>query len=367
MPLSLPVAIPSLFSLLGGGEESGPGAMSFVLSSPMSSLQLSTTASSSTSSASSNPNTKKRKPCGRHGPLGRRGGPFFPPDFFSASPENENESLLTMVAVGGGSPEEADRASFPLALPRENGAAAAAGRQELAPPSSSSSPSPPSGSPFEVLSSLVRALESAANGGDGRGAIGPQSFLLSTVVDSEGRDAPLAEKKKTLDDDDEEEEEEEEQEDDDEDEEEEGSMEQQQQQEEGENESGGDDLPEEESAWVSSFAAENAGDNERALLQDELSRRLPPSFSLASFFVDDRYLGMLGFALLCAASGAAWVATVSVARRIRGGGEGADDDDDASSSLLEPLAGGAKEPKGATTIENPLYYGVVSAADFVEK
>lgn len=284
-----------------------------------------------------------------------------------------------MVVVGGGSPEAADTASFPLALPREN--EQGGGGQGL----SSSSSSLPSGNPFEVISSLVRALESAASGGGSGGTTSSPpaslSFSLSAAADSEGRDAPLAEKKTSLSDGEEEEPE------DDEDE----GMEQQQlqQQEEGEEENGSsdgsddgssngsdDDLPEDERAWLSSFAAENAGENERALLQDELSRRLPSSFSLAAFFVDDRYLGMLGFALLCAASGAAWVATVSAVQRIGGeaGKKGLEtrrelergSDGEISSSLLEPLAGGA-ELEGAKTIENPFYNRVVSAADFVEK
>ena len=278
-----------------------------------------------------------------------------------------------MVVVGGGSPQQADAASFPLALPREDDESE---KEDLS--SSSSSSSLVSGGPFEVFSSLFRALEAAAAGGSG-GFISPspeRSFLLS----SEGSDAPLAEKKKKgnfggeNDDDDEEEEEE-----DDEDE----SSSSTEQQQEIDTSSGEElDLPEGETTWLSSFSAENAGENERALLDDELSRRISPSSSFSSsvtsFLVDDRHLGLWGFALLCTASGAAWVATVSAVKRERrrisrerGRESDKEDEDEFSPSLLEPLAGGpgrkgGREEEGGA-IDNPLYYGVVSAADFVER
>jgi len=322
MPLSLPLGLPSLFSLLGGssglteGEEqerSGPGAMMMHLLPQQLSASPSfsfSSASSASTSALQNPaassNKEKKGPCGRHGPLGRRGGPFFAPEFFESiksngeGEEGAGEQLVTMVVVGGGSPEQVDASSFPLALPHENG-------EETS--SSAAALSGPNG-PFDVFSSLFRAFESAAaaagsDGGGGGGGIRRSSLRLSPP-DSEGRDAPLAEKKGSGSDEDEEHFD-----DDDDDDDDDEILEQQQQQQ------PSDASQQEETLWLSSSplaaATENAasfddGDDDDELSSSSLSPSLSP-FSLTSF-VDDRYLGMLGFALLCAASGAAWVATV---------------------------------------------------------
>ena len=216
---------------------------------------------------------------------------------------------------------------------------------------------------MEVFSSLVRALEAAANGASG-GIISSGGMSGN----SEGLDAPLAEKKKSLLIDDEEDDDDEDDDDDDDE-----GMEQQEQQQEEEEEAESDDEGDEVEV-------------EEDLSEDELFSSSSPSFSPPSFspltaFVDDRRLGMLGSALLCAASGAAWVATVSAVaavrgegrrlleerRRSKGGGGGYEElaFSSSSPSLLEPLAG-AEGFKSVT--QNPLlYYGVVSAADFVDK
>ena len=326
---------------------------------------MTTTTQLSTSTPTSALAKKARRgPCGRHGPFGRRGGPFFAPDFFSSSfsssssssPPDEEDSLVTMVVVGGGTPESADAASFPLALPRE---------RQL-PPSSLPSPSLSGNGPLEMFTSLVRALEAAASGGSGGGVVGSrQTFLLS------GDNEPLAEKKILSDDDDDDDDGEK-----DEDEDVESGAEQQQhhqeEEDEEEDEAESDGLPEAEAPWLSSLAAESAaagGDGELGA---------SPLSATPASFDGRRPLGSsLGFALLCAASGAAWVATVSAAKRAgeKASSEGQRDDDkeippSSSSPLLEALAGAGKEGFESTlesSVENTLYYGVVKAADFAEK
>lgn len=263
---------------------------------------------------------------------------------------------MTMVVVGGGTPESADAASFPLALPRE---------RQL-PPSSLPSPSLSGNGPLEMFTSLVRALEAAASGGSGGGVVGSrQTFLLS------GDNEPLAEKKILSDDDDDDDDGEK-----DEDEDVESGAEQQQhhqeEEDEEEDEAESDGLPEAEAPWLSSLAAESAaagGDGELGA---------SPLSATPASFDGRRPLGSsLGFALLCAASGAAWVATVSAAKRAgeKASSEGQRDDDkeippSSSSPLLEALAGAGKEGFESTlesSVENTLYYGVVKAADFAEK
>ena len=268
---------------------------------------------------------------------------------------------MTMVVVGGGTPESADAASFPLALPRE---------RQL-PPSSLPSPSLSGNGPLEMFTSLVRALEAAASGGSGGGVVGSrQTFLLS------GDNEPLAEKK-ILSDDDDDDDDGEKDEDEDGDEDVESGAEQQQhhqeEEDEEEDEPESDGLPEAEAPWLSSLAAESAAAGGDGELGVSLLSATPASFD------GRRPLGSsLGFALLCAASGAAWVATVSAAKRAgeKASSEGQRDDDkeippsSSSSPLLEPLAGAGKEGFESTlesSVENPLYYGVVKAADFAEK
>lgn len=310
---------------------------------------------SSSASTTSEASATAKKPCGKFGPLGRRGGPFFFEQQADASSLSSSSSapLVTMVVVGAGSPDEADAATFPLALPNErsdgDGDESNNNKQQASSSLLDAALSqllPPS----DVVSSLIRAIDTFALSSSSPASRGGEPLGM-------GSDGPLAEKKDengdgTADD--------EEGDDDGE----EGEEEEQEAIQEEERSDDENDVPVSEAAWFASFAAENAGENDRARLDDELyssstsaSRKGFKSLprSSAASFVDDGNLGMFpGFALLCFASGAAFVATVAAAKRAMRRREQQQND-----SNKRGFEGGGEG------IRNPLL-GVVSAADFVD-